>query len=131
METLVLRVGLGARLGRLWEIVELVAELRGVREPLTTETGLRQTVAVLLRLAELMGLDAELVERLRRIAGDEQVLGIVLAVLRYVLPRERVAAAGESIELQVEAAGLIEWLPWAWEIARWVWLLRGELRHER
>lgn len=133
VESLVLRPQFGARLERVWRLVELVLELRTIRDPLTTETGLRQAVGVLLRLAEMVGLDAELVDRLRQIVEDDHVLGIVLAVLRYVARSTGLEGARGEVsaeEVRVDAAGLVEWLPWAWQIARLVWLLRGEMRDD-
>ncbi|MEX2119302.1 MAG: hypothetical protein WD847_06895 [Pirellulales bacterium] len=56
---------------RFRELLRLLAALRDISEPLTTPEGLKKAIATLLELAVFLGLDRELVERIRSILSDD------------------------------------------------------------
>ena len=109
------------RLAPLRELLRLWLQLREIDEPLTTLEGLRQTLRLIARLAELVGVDGALVERLLAAVDDDTVLRIVLAIVQYAtgLIEARGAEQGslrmtlleDGHEVRVEPQSLIEWLP--------------------
>jgi hypothetical protein len=66
------------------ELLDLLAALRDIREPLTTPEGLRASLELLLRLAEFTGVDRSWTDRVRTILDDPRAFDIVLAIVRYL-----------------------------------------------
>lgn len=99
----------------LKEILAIVGALRQIEEPLTSATGLRASIDLLLRLAESAGVEPAWTDRLRRILEDDDVLAIVLAIARFVLPDEAegdgLAALSAADGAIVESESFVEWLP--------------------
>jgi len=122
------------RLGTLRDLLALLAALRDLREPVTSPAGLRQSIALLLRLAELVGVEPAWIERLRKILDDPGAFNIVLAVVQYALGLAAREAAGtvrlagcESDEgVEVTAEALAEWLPPVIQIVGLLRQIRGE-----
>lgn len=130
------------QLGRLRELLDVIEEIRKVPDPLTSLDGLKRTLELVLRLAELAGVEKSWLDRLRKILADEAILRVVLAVTQYalglvgfdsdgptlratVLIREGADGASRE-EIVVDAEGFIEWLPLVLQLIRLVLKLRGE-----
>ena len=122
------------RLTTLRDLLALLAALRDLREPVTSPAGLRQSISLLLRLAELVGIEPAWIERLRTILDDPGAFNIVLAVVQYALGLAAREAAGvvrlagcESDEgIEVTAEALAEWLPPVIQIVGLLRQIRGE-----
>jgi hypothetical protein len=123
-----------AGLGKLRELLEIIAALRAIEDPFSSPAGLRQAVKLLLRLAGLIGVDQVWLDRVRPIVEDDAVLRVVLAVVQYVLGRVGLAADDGSLraassdgdEVVVDAQALIDWLPLVVQLIRMILELRGE-----
>jgi hypothetical protein len=132
-----------AATSKLRELLDLLADLRAIREPLTTPEGLRASLELLLRLAEFTGIDRTWTDRVRSVLDDPRAFDVVLAVVRYLhglvapddvarLIAQRDAAANDAVAMtklltpdaDVAAQAFIDWLPLVFEL---VALLR-ELR---
>lgn len=124
------------RLTTLRDLLALLAALRELREPVTSPAGLRQSIALLLRLAELIGIEPAWIERLRRILEDPGAFNIVLAVVQYALGlASRDSSSGGVVRLagcdgdegvEVTAEALAEWLPPVIQIVGLLRQIRGE-----
>lgn len=119
--------------GSLRRLLELIGELRAIGEPLTEPDGLRGAVELMLKLAELIGLDEAWRARLRQILDDPATFALVLAIVQYVSGRVMGAegrtdglAADEARVLTVDARGFVEWLPVILELLELLRRLRGE-----
>lgn len=73
--------------GRMRELLELLAALRDLNARPTTPEGVRGALAVIERLAALLGADAAAVDWLRRVAADEALLAIVASIAAYFWQR--------------------------------------------
>ncbi|MEX0710899.1 MAG: hypothetical protein WD278_01030 [Pirellulales bacterium] len=122
---------------RFRELLRLLAALRDISEPLTTPEGLKKAIAVLLELAAFLGLDQELVERIRLILSDERVFQLVLAIVGYLAGllrlngetgdgRLRLTAVDGQAEFNVETRGFLEWLPFVLQLIELIRRLRLE-----
>lgn len=120
---------------RFRDLLRLLAALRDISEPLTTPEGLKKAIAVLLELAVFLGLDQQLVERIRLILSDERVFQLVLAIVGYLAGllrldgetgdgRLRLTALDGQGELNVETRGFLEWLPFILQIIELIRRLR-------
>ncbi len=104
------------RLGMFKELLKLLRALGDLDLPVNDRDGLRRWVDLLLRLAAVAGIDARWIERLGSILEDEDVLQIVLAVLRYVSRLARtqehkgINPAMVEARTPVEAQTVAEWL---------------------
>jgi hypothetical protein len=114
---------------KLRELLDLLAALRDIRDPLTSAEGLRASLELLLRLAEFAGVDRAWTDRVRTILDDPHAFDIVLAIVRYVhglMDTEQVvrsiadydAASGQCLaaESDVAAQDFVDWLPLILEI---------------
>ena len=110
------------------ELLDLLAALRDIRDPLTSAEGLRASLELLLRLAEFAGVDRAWTDRVRTILDDPHAFDIVLAIVRYLhglLDTEQVVRSiADHDAADVAAQDFLDWLPFILEI---VALLR-ELR---
>ncbi|MGE0610278.1 MAG: hypothetical protein AB7O62_24525 [Pirellulales bacterium] len=120
------------RWNKIRELLALLAGLREIRDPLVSEPGLRQSLELLLRLAEMVGVDPAWTARLRRILAEPGIFAIVLAIVQYALgtPAERttddtirMAAANGAVELH--AADFADWLPLVIQLIHLLRELRG------
>ena len=102
------------------ELIDLLAALRDIREPLTSPEGLRASLELLLRLAEFAGVDHAWTDRIRKILDDPRAFDIVLAIVRYLhglLETEQVVQAiAERNATDVAAQDFLDWLPLILEI---------------
>jgi lantibiotic modifying enzyme len=105
---------------RIRELLELVDAIRQITHPITTAEGLRQSIDLLVRLAQLAGVDPRWIKRLEQIRDDEAVMRIVLAIARYVFERVVHRSEEEAVfvslgdgddEVAVTTKDFLEWLP--------------------
>jgi hypothetical protein len=112
---------------KLRELLDLLAALREIREPLTSPAGLRASLELLLRLAEFVGIDPAWTDRIRRVLDDERAFDIVLAIVRYLhglMTTEEViqsiaqynTAAEAPSRGEIAAQDFLDWLPLILEI---------------
>ena len=107
-----------SRLAKLRDLLALLALFREITDPITSPQGLRQALAVLIRFAEMLGIDDAWLDRVRSIVLDDAVFNIVLAIVQYlagVATRNEageVHALGEAgQEIVIDAQSFLEWLP--------------------
>lgn len=123
------------QLGRLRDVLELIGRIREISEPITSPEGLRQTIELLLRFADLLGVSADVTERLRQILADENVFQIVLAIVRFLYgvatmeaqDGRMVAFADDRSQLQIDVKDFMSWLRIVIEIINLLRLIRGGL----
>jgi hypothetical protein len=107
------------------DLLELLAALRQMPDPLASADGLKQAIALLVRLAELVGIDDAWTERLRQIVTDPALFNLVRAIVQYLshlLGDRRHVATADTIDPQ----SLAQWLPVVLEIIRLIKQLRGD-----
>lgn len=122
------------RTSKLRQILDLLAAVRDLDGSLIERDGLRAYVALVLRFAELFGLDAAWIERLRGVLDNEAALELLLALVRFAASwmsrfdaetNDEVRAALAATPT-VDAAALAEWLPLVlWLLETWR-RLRGQ-----
>lgn len=119
---------------RLREVLQVIADLQDVEAPLTSPAGLRRSVELVLRLGELLGLDAAWLDRLRPILTDEGALNIVLAVWQFVLGARHESDVGDAIRCRVAGVeapvvvtqqSLADWLPIVVQLISLLRIVRG------
>jgi len=122
----VLTSGLFDRTGRLRQILDLLAAVREIEGSLTERDGLRGYVELVLRFAELFGLESEWIERLRGVLENDASLDLLLALVRFAanwmgrLERNGGGDLHATSSATVEAAALAEWLPLVlWLLETW------------
>lgn len=114
---------------KLRELLDLLAALRAIRDPLTSPEGLRASLELLLRLAEFVGVDRAWTDRIRSVLDDPRAFDIVLAIVRYLhglmeseqvvrLIAENDAAGVERLagDSDIAAQDFLDWLPLILEI---------------
>jgi hypothetical protein len=102
----------------LRQTLVFVTQLRGVQQPLTTPAGLIATVRILLRLAQLSGVDESWRQRLRKVEREESVQHIVLGLLRFLLGEAGEELTGGNLRVELTGGELVELSPET--IARWL-----------
>ncbi len=120
------------RFTKIRELIDVIASLRDLSEPITTPEGLRQTVELLARVARLVGIDPAWIDRLLSILDDEATFRVVLAVVHFVLQNvSRIAVGGavrisltEDDDVHLTAHAFVDWLPLVMQIIN----LLGQLR---
>lgn len=119
---------------RLRELLQAIADLQDLDAVLTTPDGLRRAVELVLRLGELLGLDAAWLDRLRPIVTDDGVLRIVLAVWEFVLGARHEVDADEAVRCRVSGVeapvvvtqqALADWLPIVVQLISLLRIVRG------
>jgi hypothetical protein len=94
---------------------------------------LQQAIALLVRLAEVLGIDDAWTERLRQIVVEPPLFNLVLAIVQYLADLAGWDESQQSIcvlsadgqQVLVDARGLLEWLPIVLEILRLLKEIRG------
>ncbi len=121
-------------LSKVRDLLSLIGALRDINAPLTTADGLRQTLAVVLRLADMLGIDPAWSNRLAAILRDEGVFNVVLAIIQYltgVAGKEqadntiRVRIASSAREVIVDEASFAAWLPLVIQLLSLLRQIRG------
>lgn len=122
----VLTSGLFDRTGKLRQVLDLLAAVREIEGSLTEREGLRGYVAIVLRFAELLGLESEWIERLRGVLENDASLDLLLALVRFAanwmgrLERNGGGRVHATSPATVEAAALAAWLPLVlWLLETW------------
>jgi hypothetical protein len=74
-------------LGVFGRIGDLLSLLRGVRNlpELDTPEGLKAAFELVVQVGDMLGLDPDFLERIRQALDDEELLGVLAAIARYVL----------------------------------------------
>ncbi len=104
-------------LGKIIELLDLLASLRSAAATVTTAEGLRNVLDLLGRLAALAGVDSSWINRLQSILADQNTFSVVLSIVQYVdgllappaKPTGPTATAVTS--LTVDAQSFADWLP--------------------
>ena len=119
--------------GLFRDVLDFIGGIRQIRDPITSPDGLRQTIELVLNFAELLGTSDELTDRLLQILADENVLQIVLAIVRFVLgtasdetddgtPR---AAFDPPRSTAIQPQDFLSWLPIVVQIINLIRQIRG------
>lgn len=69
----------------LRDLLDLVAILRDTSEPIDSPEGLRRAIDGLLKLGQSLGLDPELLAKLRTLIENPRIFEVMLAVARYLV----------------------------------------------
>jgi hypothetical protein len=69
---------------KLRELLDLLAALRDIRDPLASPEGLHASLELLFRFAEFAGIDRAWTDRIRTILDDPRIFDIILAIVRYM-----------------------------------------------
>ena len=121
-------------LGTLRQVLELLANIRNLAEPLSSTAGLEQALTSLIQLANLLGVDAAWTARVQQILADPAVFNVVLLVVQQLLGSDsQTGPASPSLSptpLQTQAVTLDEqtlgeWLPFITEIIGLIRQIRG------
>lgn len=120
------------RFAKIRELLNILAALRDLTEPITTADGLRQTIELLARVARLVGVDPRWIDRLVSILDDEATFRVVLAIVHFVLNSVARKAEGGAVritlseddDVHLTAHAFIDWLPLVMQIIN----LLGQLR---
>lgn len=121
------------RFATIRDILDLIRRIGDIGEPITTPEGLGKAIEILLRFAELVGIDPEWTDKLRTIVKDENVFLIVLAIVRFVLgmpsrqaaPNEFHVLMHDGGTLVVDAQSFLQWLPVVLQIISLIRQIRG------
>lgn len=114
------------RLGRLRDVLELLAGVRELEAPLDSPEQLRRLVALVVRLGSLFGLDDAWLRRWESLLTDDDLVQVVLAIAHYVLNRAANSTADAPLVAQaVDRQSYVEWLPLVVELLRIVRQIRG------
>jgi hypothetical protein len=120
------------RFGSVRQLLELLAQLGRLDQPITTPGGLRQAIQFAVAVGRLVGLDAGWLERLQTALDNEAVFGVVLALVR--LAAQAATASNDDAGLRISAAdadvvltgqAIADWLPIVLELVELIRLLRG------
>ena len=131
--SIVLRNGLFDRTGKLRQILDLLAAVRELERSITEPAGLRAYVELVLRFAELFGLDEAWISRLHGVVENDATFELLLAIVRFaagwlgrVEERDADVVRAMDAAASIEVASLAEWLPLVlWLLETWR-RLRGE-----
>ena len=123
------------QLGLLRDVLELIGRIRQVSDPITSPDGLRQTIELVLRFAELLGVSGELTDRLRQILADDNVFHVVLGIVRLLFGAAAVTTDDGKVRVsfvdgttaEVEPQDLLSWLPIVVQIINLIRLIRGAM----
>jgi len=111
----------GDVLPRLRQALTLLAALRNLTASPTSADGLKQSLALVFELAQLVGLDPQWIDRAQQLVNDPAVFNILLAVVQYLAqsPATNVNASA------LDAQSLADWLPLLFELLHALLNLRG------
>jgi len=125
------------RFSAIRELLRLWLQLREIEEPLTSPDGLRETLRVVARLAELVGIDAAIVDRILAVLGDEAAIEVILALLQYALGlidassqpdgELRLVMLETDQSVQIAPQALIDWLPFVMTLIDLLREIRGNI----
>jgi hypothetical protein len=107
-------------LSKLRDLLSLLADIRAITAPLTSADGLKQTLTLILHLADTLGVDPAWSNRLAAILGDPGVFNVVLAIIQYLSGVAGAEKSDNTIHVQltatepeviVDEASFLAWLP--------------------
>jgi hypothetical protein len=120
-------------LGALQQVLDLLADIRNLAQPLATAAGLEQALTSLVQLANLLGVSATWTARVQSILADPAVFNVVLLIVQQLLGSDSPpGTTGPSpAPAQMQAAAIDEqtlsqWLPFITEIISLIQQIRGE-----
>lgn len=120
------------RWGKIRDVLAVLAAIRDIREPLGSAEGLRQSLALLIQLAEVVGVEPAWTGKLRSILEEPGVFAIVLALVQYVLGTAPKAASDDCIrmgaadgDVTLHAADFAQWLPLVVQLIQLLRQIRG------
>jgi hypothetical protein len=127
----------GSRFDKIREFIDLIAAIRGLTEPITSEVGLRAAIDLVVRFADLIGIDPTWTNRLREALDDDGVFYIVLAIVQYAFglmdgkmdgdgDGTTVVLASEDGSCVVTTQSFLSWLPIVLQLIQLIRGLRGE-----
>jgi hypothetical protein len=120
--------------GTLRQVLDLLASIRNLDQPLTSAAGLQQALTSLVQLAGLLGVSAGWTAQLQSILADPAVFNVVLAVVQQFLGSAQPATPGPSPSpapaqtqaVAIDAQALALWLPLVTETIGMIREIRGE-----
>ncbi|MBI2826381.1 MAG: hypothetical protein HYX69_17020 [Planctomycetia bacterium] len=124
-----------SRLSKIRDLLDLIGAIRGITSPPTTAEGLRQVLALVLRLADLVGIDPTWTERLAAILRDDGVFNIVLAIVQFLMGAAgkeqadntfRVRVSNSAPEVVVDEQSFAAWLPLVIQLLALLRQIRGD-----
>lgn len=119
------------RLGRLRDVLELLAAVRELDAPLDSPEQFRKLVGLVVRLGGLFGLDDAWLRRWELLLTDDDLVQVVLAIAHYVLNRVSPASEQSSgasfVAHSIDRQSYVDWLPLVVELLRIVRQIRGVL----
>jgi hypothetical protein len=103
----------------LRRIQVLLGELRAVQMPLSSFSGLRCTLAILLEIAVIAQIDGGWQQRLKDLQEDEECALIVVGLLRFLIDENNKAfpvgslrvQVADNLVIQIDPVSLARWLP--------------------
>jgi hypothetical protein len=124
-----------AHLSKISDLLELLHLIRRIQKPIASPEGLRQAIELLLRIAELLGVSSDMIERFRQILTDDNLFQIVLAIVRLLSGMATVETRNGMLvaylmddrELAIEAADFLGWLRIVIEIVNLLRIILGEV----
>ena len=121
---------LAAKLGNL---ASLLAELRAAAAALATPDGLKKAIAILIDVADALGMDAAWTAKLQALLSDQNVFEVALVIVQFIeslfgsspppLP-SAAASAGDPVTLDAQA--FADWLPVVMQILQVIEQLLGQ-----
>ena len=123
-------------LSKLRDLLSLLADIRAVTAPLTSAEGLKQTLTLVLHLADTLGVDPAWSHRLAAILDDQGVFNIVLAIIQYLSGVAGAEHADNTIRVHltasepaviVDEASFLAWLPLVIQLLSLLRQIRGNV----
>jgi hypothetical protein len=103
----------------------LLGRLRGLGAPLASPEGLKRLLELALKVAEFAGLDDVLLDQLRNVLADEELLAFVARLFGRIFGGSPQSPASQSPASHVEAQALADWLPLVIQILKLLASLRA------
>lgn len=129
---LAVRGGPFERLAKLRDVLDLVAAVRDLDDPFGSVEQFRKLVDLVMRLGVFFGVDPTWLDRWEAILTDDELVGAVLAVVRYVLSlTTKSATASRATDalpaVVIDRQSYVDWLPLVIELLQIALRLRGAL----
>jgi hypothetical protein len=121
-------------LSKIGDLLGLIGDIRNITAPLTTADGLRQTLALILKMADMLGIDPTWTNRLASILSDNGVFNVVLAIIQYLTGVAGAQQADNTIrvriavgepEVIVDETAFTTWLPLVLQLLGLLRQIRG------
>jgi hypothetical protein len=118
-------------LSTLRDLLEIISTLRGASDPFGSLDGLRGAIALITRLGTTLQVNPIWLAWLQRIADDEPLLDVLLAVGQYVEHLIETPAVNQNSQVageksSIQAVDFSQWLSLLAEILQLVRQLRGQ-----